>query len=411
MNDVVIVGAGHGGVQTAASLRDEGFGGRITLIDAQPHRPYHRPPLSKAFMKGEATAESLALRGDEFYAQRKIDFLPGERVLAIDRAARRLSLRRGGTIAYGHLVLATGAQARPLPFADGFENIRVLRTFDDAAALRERLSAAKRVAVIGAGFIGLEFAAVAASLGHETTILDIAPRVMGRAVSPPISEAFAQKHRALGSTLLLGVAIEGIEGAASRAAGLRLRDGARVEADLFVAGVGVLAEDFLAREAGLSLDNGVLVDEHLLTSDENISAVGDNNAHPNRFFGGRLRLESVQNALDQGRCVARRLAGKPEPYAAVPWFWSDQADYKLQIAGVAPAIDDHVTRGDPASGRFSVFGISRGLVATVESVNRPADHMAARKILADAPLTRDEARDESYDLKAHVQRAVRRAPA
>lgn len=405
---VVIVGAGHAGVQAAASLRDEGFTGRITLIDAQPHRPYQRPPLSKAFMKGEATPDSLMLRGPDFYAHRHIDLRLGAPAARIDRAARRLVLADGEQLAYEHLILATGAKARPFaaPGVD-LEGIEILRTLDDAAALRERLQSARQVVVIGAGFIGLEFAAVAAALGHHATVIDIAGRVMGRAVSPVISAAFEAKHRSMGSTLLMGAGVAEFIGAEGRVASVRLTDGRELAADLVLVGVGVIPDDALARDAGLAIDNGVAVDDHLLTSDPDISAIGDAASFPDPRGLGRIRLESVQNAVDQARCVARRLAGKPAPYDAIPWFWSDQADYKLQIAGLPFGVEDYVTRGDPASGRFSAFGVKDDRVVVVESINKPADHMAARRFLGLAPLSRAQAMDESYDLKAHAARSFR----
>ncbi|WP_342359007.1 NAD(P)/FAD-dependent oxidoreductase [Terrarubrum flagellatum] len=406
LEKIVIVGAGHGGVQAAASLREAGFDGRVVLIDAQTHKPYQRPPLSKAFMKGEATAESLVLRGDEFFPKQRIELRLGLRVEAIDRGGRALSLSNGETLSYDHLILATGARARPFnaPGAD-LDGVAVLRTIDDAAFLRTRIEQAKKVAVVGAGFIGLEFAAVAASFGHAPVVIDIAPRVMGRAVSPIMSEAFAEKHRALGATLRLNVGIEALYGVDGEVAGVRLANGEDVPADLVVVGVGVLAEDALGREAGLAIENGVAVDDHLVTSDANISAIGDNASFPDVHSGRRVRLEAVQNAVDQAKCVARRLAGSPAPYVATPWFWSDQADYKLQIAGLGFDIDDYVTRGDPASGRFSVFGVQAGQVKVVESVNKPGDHMAARRFLAGTPLSRDQAADENYDLKAHAMRS------
>ncbi|MBN9060905.1 MAG: pyridine nucleotide-disulfide oxidoreductase [Rhizobiales bacterium 65-9] len=405
---VVIIGAGHAGVQAAASLREDGFAGAVMLLDAQTHKPYQRPPLSKAFMKGEAAAESLVLRGDDFYPQKDIGLRLGARVVAIDRASRAVMLAGGERVAYDHLILATGARPRPFA-APGVEldGVMTLRTLDDASALKARLATASQVAVVGAGFIGLEFAAVAAAFGHRAVVVDIADRVMGRAVSPVMSEAFAAKHRALGSSLLMGASVAEFAGEDGRLTGLRLRDGRFFASDLALVGVGVLPEDALAREAGLAVENGVVVDDHLRASDPAISAIGDSAFFPNPFGAGRIRLESVQNAVDQARCVARRIAGRPEPYRATPWFWSDQADYKLQTAGLPIGVEDYVTRGDVASGRFSSFGLKDGRVVVVESINRPADHMAARRFLAGAPLTREQAMDEAYDLKAHAIRSPR----
>jgi 3-phenylpropionate/trans-cinnamate dioxygenase ferredoxin reductase component len=404
---IVILGAGHAGVQTAASLRDEGFDGDIRLVDAGRDLPYQRPPLSKAFLKGEASAESIVLRGPAFYGEKGIDLVLGESASAIDRRARQVVLHSGQRLDYDRLVLATGARGRELPMAAGLKGVHALRDLADAARIKAEVERARHVVVIGAGFIGLEFAAVAAKLGASVTVLEAQPRVMMRAIAEPMSEAFQAKHGALGVTLLLGEGVAAFTGAAGRVTGVETATGRKLRAEMVVVGIGVLAEDRLAKEAGLALDNGILVDAHLATSDPAITAVGDNNSHPNPFFGGRLRLESVQNAVDQGKCAARNLTGKSEPYRAVPWFWSDQADLKLQIAGVSPCATRQVTRGDPASGAFSVFGFEGDRLKVVESVNRPADHMIARRLIGEGiPVTPEQAADPGFDLKALALRAA-----
>jgi 3-phenylpropionate/trans-cinnamate dioxygenase ferredoxin reductase component len=406
---IVIVGAGHAGVQAAASLRDEGFDGIVRLIDAGRELPYQRPPLSKAYLKGEATAESLVLRGEAFYRDKAIDLALGESVLSIDRAGRRLALSSGHSCTYDALILATGARARPLtvPGAD-LDGVHALRDLADAARIKDEMSRANDVVVIGAGFIGLEFAAVAAKSGINVTVLEMQPRVMARAISEPMSAAFEAKHTALGVKLMLGEGVAALTGSNGRVTGVETGSGQRLPADMVVVGIGVLAEDRLAREAGLALENGILVDVHMATSDPAIFAIGDNNAHENPFFGGRLRLESVQNALDEAKCVARNLTGKIEAYRAVPWFWSDQADFKLQIAGVSKGLSSYVLRGDRESGAFSVFGFEGDRLAVVESVNRPADHMIARRLLGEGvALTPAEAADPAFDLKGLLTRPVR----
>ncbi|MGL5114892.1 MAG: NAD(P)/FAD-dependent oxidoreductase, partial [Beijerinckiaceae bacterium] len=235
----------------------------------------------------------------------------------------------------------------------------------------------------------------------QVTVVETAPRVMGRAVSPAVSEAFAAKHRAMGTDLRFGAALAGFIGEKGAVKGLRLADGEIIPAELVLVGIGVLAEDRMAQAAGLAIDNGIVVDAQLRTSDPAIFAIGDNNRHPNPFFGGALRLECVQNAVDQARAVARSILGRGAPYHALPWFWSDQGDWKLQIAGVAPAFDKLVVRGDPASGAFSVFGFSGGWLRAVESVNKPADHMAARKLLGlGRSITPEQASDRDFDLRA-----------
>ena len=405
---VVIVGAGHAGVQAAASLRDEGFDGAIRLIDAQTALPYQRPPLSKAFLKGETTAERLILRAEQFYAEQRIELLLGEPVAAILPAERRVRLASGTLVAYDALILATGARARPFPVAGhDLAGVLSLRDLADAEALKQRMAEARHIVVIGAGFIGLECAATAAAQGADVTIIEMQDRVMARAISPAMSAAFEAKHRSLGARFLFQTGVRALLGQAGRVTEVELSDGRRIKADLVLLGIGILAEDGLAAEAGLAIDNGIVVDAHLASSDPAIVAIGDNNSHPNPFFGGRLRLESVQNALDQAKCVARNLTGKPEAYHAVPWFWSDQSDFKLQIAGVSRGVDHHVVRGDRDSGTFSVFGFEGERLAVVESLNRPADHMIARKLIAEGKCiaegrgpSRAEAADPAFDLRA-----------
>jgi 3-phenylpropionate/trans-cinnamate dioxygenase ferredoxin reductase subunit len=398
---IVIVGAGHAGVQVAASLREEGFDGAITLLSADPHLPYQRPPLSKAFLKGEMELDGLPLRAAQFYRDKNIDLLLGEAASGLDRGARRVELASGGRLDYGHLVLATGARQRPLD-APGLElaGVMALRDIADARVLRERLGAARRIVVVGAGFIGLEIAGTATSLGGEVTIVELASRPMSRALSATASAFFAEAHQTFGARLLLGVGVVALHGRGGALDAVELTDGTRLPADLAVIGVGVLPEDGLARRAGLACDNGIIVNELLETGDPAISAIGDCAAFPSVWAGKRVRLESVQNAVDQARGVARRLVGRAEPYAALPWFWSDQRDLKLQIAGLADGCNEWVGRGDPATRSFSMFGFRGGKLATVETVNRAADHMAARRIIGGAlPLTLAEAGDPGFDLR------------
>ncbi|MFO1135701.1 MAG: FAD-dependent oxidoreductase [Rhodoblastus sp.] len=401
---IVIVGAGHGGVQAAASLREEGYAGPITLVSDDSHAPYQRPPLSKAFLKGEATAESLILRGPAYYTEKQIDLRLGERVSEIDRAARIVRLGSGESLAYDHLILAVGALPRPAGFAGAeLEGVLPLRDMDDAARLKAKLEIAAHVVVIGAGFIGLEFAATAAAKGKDVQVVEVAPRVMGRAVSQAISDFYAEAHRGFGVKLHLGAGVASIEGEGGRVTAVHLSDGRRAPADLVLVGIGILADERLAAAAGLAVDNGVVVDEALTTSDPHISAIGDCCAHPNVYAGRRFRLESVQNASDQARVVARKLTGKEARYDALPWFWSDQGDLKLQIAGLNLGCDQFVTRGDTASRSFSVFGFSGGRLRVVESVNRAADHMIARRLIASgAALSPEEAADAAFDLKARA---------
>ena len=398
---IVIVGAGHAGVQAAASLREEGCDDSVVLLDAEPDLPYQRPPLSKAFLKGAMDLAGLPLRAERFYREKDIDLRLGERARRIDLASKRVELASGRAEPFDHLILATGARPRPLPIPGlGLDGALGLRSIADTQAIRERLKAGRRVVVVGAGFIGLEVAAAALALGAEVAVVEIAERPLGRVVSPIMSSFFLAAHRAFGAAFHLGVGVAAIEGADGAAEAVVLADGKRLPADLVIVGVGVLAEDRLAREAGLSCADGVVVDAGLVASDPTVSAIGDCARFPHPMSERPLRLESVQNAVDQARCVARRLAGKPAPYAAPPWFWSDQGDLKLQIVGLSRGVDRWATRGDPRSRAFATFGFRGTALATVETVNRGADHMAARRIIAAGlPLTASEAVDPQFDLR------------
>ncbi|KAA2261194.1 pyridine nucleotide-disulfide oxidoreductase [Solihabitans fulvus] len=407
---VVIVGAGQAGFQTAASLRQEGFDGRIVLVGDEPHLPYQRPPLSKTYLAGEGGRELVELRPAEFYQDNAIELLTPERIVEIDRTARKVRLESGGLLDYDHLVLALGARNRtlPLPGAD-LAGVRSLRTLDDADALRAALPSAGRIVVVGGGFIGLEFAVVAGASGAEVTLLEALPRPLARVSSPTVSEFFAEFHRARGVRTVFGAGLDCLVGESGSVTGVRTGEGQEFGADLVVVAVGVLPSVELAEQAGLPTANGILVDERLRTRDPAISAIGDCAAFPTPFAAGQLRLESVQNAVDQARCVAAGLVGRPADYRAVPWFWSDQAEAKLQIAGIITGHDRTVLRGDPATGRFSVFCFDGDRLLGAESVGRAQDHLAVRRLLAaGASLRPDEAGDESFDLKAHAKQAAGR---
>src|SRR5712691_6118061 len=378
---VLIAGAGHAGFQLAASLRQHGYGERIGLINDEAHLPYQRPPLSKGYLKSAGGADSLMFRPDKFYRDQNIELI-ADRALSIDRAARRLSLASGSSLDYWHLVLATGARNRLLDIPNAnLEDVRYLRTLDESEALRLRIASARHVVVIGAGFIGLEFAATARAKGLEVDVLELAARVMARAVTAEISEFFQSRHTAAGIRIHLGVQATSIESDGTAVTGVSLSDGRHVPADLVVVGVGVLPNVELADEAGLPVAAGIIVNEQLLTSDPNVSAIGDCALFESSRFGSSLRLESVQNATDHARCVAARLTGADKPYDGQPWFWSDQGEDKLQIAGLTPGYDRVVVRGDPGQGSFSAFCYKSGQLVGVESVNRGSDHVFGRKIL------------------------------
>ena len=397
---VLIVGAGHAGFQLAASLRQAGFAEPIGLINDERHLPYQRPPLSKAYLKGAGGGDSLMFRPDKFYRDQNIELI-GDRAVAIDRAARKLLLASGSSHEYAHLVLATGARNRLIDIPNAsLEAVRYLRTLDESEVLRQRLVSGQRVVVIGAGFIGLEFAATARAKGLEVDVLELAPRVMARAVTAEISDFFQARHRAAGIRIHLGVQATSIEGDDGKVTGVSLSDGRHIPADLVVVGVGVLPNVELAAEADLPIASGIIVDEHLLTADPNISAIGDCALYASSRFGGSLRLESVQNATDHAKCVAARLTGNANAYDGSPWFWSDQGSDKLQIAGLTTGYDHVALRGSPEEGAFSAFCYKGEQLVGIESVNRAGDHMFGRRLLAaNGSIAPEQARDLGFDLK------------
>ena len=379
---ILIIGGGQSAVQLADSLRSEGFAGKLTLISQDTELPYQRPPLSKDFMAEGAAPELLPLRAESFYEQQDIDLIRATRVEMVDPRARIVHLHDGRQLGYDKLVFATGARNRPLPCPGGdLEGVHGLRDAADAHALHAALPGARRVVVIGAGFIGLEFAAAARARGIEVTVLEFAPRPMGRAVSAPLSGWFTKAHLAAGIQLRLE---EGVAEIAEHSGGLQVLSSAGNSylADLVVYGVGVLPNAELAEAAGVPVDNGITVDEQLRTGLEGIYALGDCANFPSVHCGSSIRLESVQNATDQARTLARILTGQPQPYRMLPWFWSTQGSIRLQIAGLATPGDEPVVLGDLSSGKFSIALLREGVLVAVESVNRPADHIAARKLLS-----------------------------
>jgi 3-phenylpropionate/trans-cinnamate dioxygenase ferredoxin reductase component len=397
---VLIVGAGHAGFQLATSLRQSGFAESIRLLNDEAHLPYQRPPLSKAYLKGGGGADSLMFRPDKFYRDQNIELI-ADRAVAIDRHKHRVVLASGNSLDYGHLVLATGARNRLLDIPNAnLEAVRYLRILDESEVLRQRLAPGQRVVVIGAGFIGLEFAATARAKGLEVDVLELGTRVMARAVTAEISEFFQGRHAATGIRIHLGVQATSIESDGGIVTGVSLSDGRRIPADLVVVGVGVLPNVELAAEAGLPVAAGIIVNEQLVTADPDISAIGDCALFASPRFGAPLRLESVQNATDHARCVASRLTGDAKDYDGLPWFWSDQGPDKLQIAGLTTGYDHVAVRGNPAEGSFSVFCYKSGHLVGIESVNRAGDHVFGRRVLvSNRSVTPQQAMDTGFDLK------------
>jgi 3-phenylpropionate/trans-cinnamate dioxygenase ferredoxin reductase subunit len=412
-NSVVIVGAGHGGFQTAATLRHNGFDGRIVLVNDEPAPPYQRPPLSKEYLEGKMSLDQLLMRPESFYADQRIELMSSARVAGIDRSAKEVLLESGAKLPYGHLVLAMGARNRMLRIPgsdlDGVSYIRTLAETDD---LRGRLADAGNIVVIGAGFIGLEFASVATARGAKVHIVEALDRPMSRVMSAEMSRHFADYHQGAGAQFTFGAQAARILGENGRVTGVEMADGGRLPADLVIISVGIVPNTELAQQAGLPIADGIVVDERLLTSDPSISAIGDCASFPSPHSGRPLRLESVQNAFDQAKCVADRLTGKDHVYDSVPWFWSDQGPLKLQIAGVAAGYTKPVVRGSVESGSFSVFCFAGDDLLGIESVNRAGDHMFGRRLLAArGKITPAQAADEGFDLKKHLASLRAAAPA
>lgn len=381
-DSVLVVGAGQAAAQLVASLRSEGWTGPITVVGEETHLPYQRPPLSKAFLKGEIDKDRLLIKPAEFYAAAGCTLKLATRVTAIDRKAHRAHLGDGTSLAWDKLVFATGSRVRklPLPGAD-LPGCYYLRGIDDVDRLRPRMEPGRRLTIIGAGYIGLEVAAVAVKRGLKVTVIEAMPRVLARAASPQVSEFFEREHRQAGVDLRCYVRTESIAQtgeslAVSTSSGI-------VPADTVLIGVGILPNDDLARDAGLEVDNGIVVNAHAQTEDPDIYAVGDCANLPNSYAEkGRVRLESVQNAIDQAKHAAIAIAGRPKPYDEVPWFWSDQYDLKLQIAGLASPADQIVLRGDRASRSFAAFHLRDGTVTSVEAVNAAPEYMMGRRLIA-----------------------------
>jgi 3-phenylpropionate/trans-cinnamate dioxygenase ferredoxin reductase subunit len=397
---VIIVGSGQGGFQVAASLRSEKYGAPITLVGEEPGLPYQRPPLSKGFLTGEVPPQQIDLRPTAFYAEQNIALMAPERVARIDRAARRVELASGASLSYEHLVLATGARARiPAALASPLQGVLALRTRADAQALAARLPQARNVVIVGAGFIGMEVAAVARAMGLQVRVLECASGALQRVLSTPAAAFLTAALIGRGVQFSFSTEAASLAGRDGRVVGVVTHKGETFPADLVVVAVGVVPNVELAQDAGLRVDNGIVVDAQLLTDDPHICAIGDCARYPAAYSEAPVRLESVQNSVDQARCVAARIAGKPQPYAKVPWFWSDQGDHRLQIAGVAEPGDSCVLRGDAAAGKFSVLRFRGDRLSAVESVNEPADHMAARKLLASgAPVSPEKAADTGVKL-------------
>ena len=397
---IAIAGAGHAAGQVVATLRQKNFDGMIMLIGEEPWLPYQRPPLSKKFLAGELDAERLHFKPESFYDHPGIAVQLETRVEAIDRGGKTLHTAAGGTIAFDRLVIATGARPRLLD-APGVEldGVHYLRTIADVTGIRKQLSKGTRMAIVGAGYIGLEVAAVASQLGADVTVMEMEDRVMSRVVSPAISEFYQKEHASHGVRLMLSTGVSGFSGDGQVTA-VDLANGDQVATDLVVIGIGIVPNSELASDTGLDVDNGIVVDDHCQTSDADIYAVGDCTQHPNDILGYRVRLESVHNALEQAKIAASNICGEDSCYAQVPWFWSDQFDLKLQIAGLSWGYDQAIIRGDQDSRSFSCLYLKEGQLIAVDAVNSPRDFMQSKALIAaHAVIDPDQLANAENELK------------
>jgi 3-phenylpropionate/trans-cinnamate dioxygenase ferredoxin reductase subunit len=407
MNGLVVIGASYAGVQGALSARDSGYSEPITIVADEEWMPYQRPPLSKDFLVDLATEDSLVLRDKAFFANKGINLLLGAHATDIDRSSRKVVLGDNSELAFDRLLIGTGSHARKLPVpGTDLDGVRYLRTMQDAIDLKASLRDASEIVVVGGGFIGLEVAASASKLGKKVTVLESAGRLLERAVSPTISEFLLDMHLQHGVDVQLGETVVSVDGQAGHVTSVNCKNGVNIRADLVLVGVGGLPNDQIAKDAGLNCLNGIVVDDHGRTSDPHIFAAGDCATHFNRFASDWLRLESVQNAQDQAKAAGMAIAGSTGPYASVPRFWSDQYDAKLQIVGLSRNFDDQAIRGSIEDGRFSVFYYKKSKLIAVDSIGRPGDQMAARRLIAGGISPNpDQIRDPSFDFKSLLKSA------
>ena len=384
MSTTIIAGAGHAGGQTAISLRQAGYDGRVIVCGAEPVPPYQRPPLSKKYLSSELARERVFLRPESFYSRSDVELRLGNAIRTVDPEHRTVVLDDGDSLAFTDLVIATGSRPRRLD-APGAElgNIFYLRTLEDADAIRAELVAGRRLAVVGGGYIGLEIASTAKRLGLEVCVIEAADRILGRVTAPEMSAYYTRAHRARGVNIRLSTAVAAFEGDGTVEG---VNCGAEtIPADIVVMGIGIVPDVQLAASAGIRCDDGIVVDERCATSAARVYAVGDCTRHPNPILGRALRLESVHNALEQARTAAANIAGTPARYEQVPWFWSDQFDLKLQMVGMSQGYDTIVQRGSMDADDFAMFYLKDGVLIAVDAVNRPREFMACRKLVPERP--------------------------
>jgi 3-phenylpropionate/trans-cinnamate dioxygenase ferredoxin reductase subunit len=379
---VVIVGAGHAAGQTAASLRQKGFSGRIIMIGDEDWVPYQRPPLSKAYLAGELETERLFFKPEKFWPEHDIETMLGVHVDAIDAAVKTLTLSNGHSVQYDKLVLATGSRARELPIpGNKLHGVHYLRNIDDVEKIQPAFKEGARLVIVGGGYIGLEVAAVGRKKGLDVTVLETENRVMNRVVATEISDFFQQMHTHEGVKLELGRRVKEIQGD-DKVTSVKCADGFSVATDICIIGIGIIPNTEVAAAAGIKCSNGIVVDEYCQSSDPDIFAAGDCTRHPNPILGRHLRLESVHNAIEQGKTVAASIVGAPAAYAQVPWFWSDQYNVKLQIVGITEGYDQFVIRGKPDERSFAAFYLQNGKLLAVDAINSPREFMLGKKLVA-----------------------------
>ena len=382
MARMVVVGAGHAAGQAVASMRQDKYEGEIVVIGDEPHVPYQRPPLSKQYLADEQGLDRVYLRPAAFYTERNIRVLLGTRATAIDRKRRTVTTDKGETIEYTKLLLATGGRARKLtiPGSD-LPGIFYLRSLADVDAIKAALKPGTKIAIVGGGYIGLEVAAVTVKRGFDVTVVEMEERILKRVTAAAMSAFYDKLHSGRGVKIITSARVVGFEGT-TKLTGVKIDGRATLPADIAIVGIGIVPNVELATSAGLECENGIKVDDHCRTSDPDIFAAGDCTNHPNALLGRRLRLESVPNATDQARVAVTNMLGGDAAYAAIPWFWSDQYELKLQMVGFSSDGDTAVVRGDPAKNQFATFYLKNGALVAVDAVNSPKEFMAGKQLVA-----------------------------
>lgn len=405
---IVVVGGGQAGAQALASLRLGGYSGALTLVGGEPALPYQRPPLSKAYMKGEFEEDRLYFKPASWYEDNEIETLLGTLAVEINRADQRVTLKNGGELSYDALILATGSRARSLP-AEGadLDGVHDLRGLADVERIRPQMIAGRRMVIVGAGYIGLEAAAVARQMGLDVTVLEMEARVLARVTSPVMSAFYEMEHRAQGVDIRTGARLERLKGESGAVTHAVLSDGTELPADLILVGIGILPNEDIAKNAGIACNNGILVDRDARTNDPRIFAAGDCARRPLVHYGRAGRLESVHNAIEQGKLAAAAILDKPRPPEDCPWFWSDQYDLKLQIAGLSEGYDEIVVRGDPDSRKFAAFYLKNGCLIAVDAINSAPEFLASKKlIIAGATVAPADLQDTSTSMKDIAAKAA-----